>query len=107
MKTLLMAAATLAVIAAPVAASAQSYGHGRDGGGRGYSNRGYDRGHGDRGGILAAGILGLVAGSVIANSNAGYGYAQPYQYEQRCAWRTQAYDAGYGQVAYRQVEVCR
>jgi hypothetical protein len=108
----MLALASLAVVAAPVAASAQSFGngHGRDSGG--WNNRG-DYGRGDRGdrgnggAVLAAGVFGLILGSAIANSNHAYGYAQPYGYAQRCEWRNQAYDTGYGEIAYRQVEVCR
>jgi opacity protein-like surface antigen len=107
MKTLLMAAASLAVVAAPVAASAQGHGHGGYGHG-GYSH-GYRGGRGDGGGMLAAGLFGLVLGSAIASSSHSYdyGYERPYGYGERCVWRNQAYDVGYGQVEYRQVEVCR
>ena len=110
MKKIMLAIASLAVVAAPVAASAQSYGHGRDSGG--WNNRGgYGRGErGDRGNggaILAAGVFGLILGSAIASSNHSYGYDRPYGYAQRCEWRNQAYDTGYGEIAYRQVEVCR
>ena len=111
MKKIMLAIASLAVVAAPVAASAQSYGHdnghGRDSGG--WNNRGdYRRGdRGDGGAVLAAGVFGLILGSAIASSNHSYGYDRPYGYAQRCAWRNQAYDTGYGEIAYRQVEVCR
>ena len=112
MKKIMLAIASLAVIAAPVAASAQSYGHGGARGG-GWSNRG-DYGHSYRGGgnagaAVAAGVFGLILGSAIASSyhSNGYGYAQPYGYAQNCEWRNQAYNTGYGEIAYRQVEVCR
>lgn len=111
MNKIMLAIASLAVVAAPVAASAQSYGHdqGRNGG---WSNRGdYGRSYrGDRGNggaALAAGVFGLILGSAIASSSHSYGYAQPYGYAQNCEWRNQAYDTGYGEIAYRQVEVCR
>ena len=78
MKKIMLAIASLAVVAAPVAASAQSYGHdhGRNGG---WSNRGdYGRSYrGDRGNggaALAAGVFGLILGSAIASSSHSYGY---------------------------------
>lgn len=112
MKKLLMAAASLAVIAAPVAASAQGYGHGGHGGyGHGGYSHSYRGGRGDGSGLLAAGLFGLVVGSAIASSHHSYDYGYDrdygYGYGERCVWRNQAYDVGYGQVEYRQVEVCR
>jgi len=102
-KIILTAAAGLAVLAAPLAASAEPWGHGRDGGG-------WNRGGGDRdgwrdrdgGGALAAGLFGLFAGAAIANANHPY-----YGYEQRCYWTTQRSFDYWGDVHYRQVEVCR
>ena len=118
MNKIMLAIASLAVVAAPVAASAQSYGHGQGRGGGGWSNRGgyghsYRGDRGNGGAALAAGVFGLVLGSAIASSyhsndyGRSYGYAQPYGYAQNCEWRNQAYDTGYGEIAYRQVEVCR
>ncbi len=97
MKKFLVSVAGLAMLMAPLAASAQSYGHGRDGGGWNSGERhsdyarGYDRDRGDGGAALAAGVLGLVLGSALASShndgygqsygyNQSYGYAQPYGY---------------------------
>jgi hypothetical protein len=143
-KKFLLAVASLAVVASPLAASAQSYGHangsGRDGGGngRGSQERGFDQrgdqggygredsqrgrgdyrreSYGDGGGAVLAGIAGLFLGAALTSSQSygyshSYGYSQPYddapaQY-QRCGWQNQAYDDGYGNVEYRQVQVCR
>jgi hypothetical protein len=144
-KKILLAVASLALVASPVVASAQSYGHGRDGGGwnghssqertydrgqaRGDYGRSYDqRGRSDNGqsyrdsdrndssGAVFAGIAGLLLGSALSSSQSdgysqSYGYSQPYDYSpaysQRCGWQNQAYEDGYGNVEYRQVEVCR
>ncbi len=118
MKKFLIAAAALAVTAAPIAASAQPYGYGHDraavrtfdGGRGGYNNyRGYNRGYGDRGwdhdrrddrgGAVAAGLFGLFLGAALADNH-------PY-YERECGWETQAYPGPYGGVRYEQVQVCR
>jgi hypothetical protein len=120
MKKIMLALASLAVVAAPVAASAQSFGHGQghNGGSHGASyghGGGFGRGggYGYRGGngagLLAAGLFGAVLGSALVNSGPAYAYDQPYGYgyAQNCVWRNQAYDAGYGDIQYRQVEVCR
>lgn len=107
MKSFLIAVAGLAVVAAPLAASAQSYGHDRGGYGHGDYGRG-DYGRGDYGrgdygrgdyrrdydrdgggAALAAGVAGLFIGSTLAGSGdrydddyrPAYGYAQPYPYE--------------------------
>lgn len=114
-KIILTAAAGLAVLAAPLAASAEPFGHGRDGGGwnQGGRDGGWRGGDGWRdhdgwrdrdggGGALAAGLFGLFVGSAIANANHPY-----YGYEQRCGWTTQRYVDYWGDVHYRQVEVCR
>ncbi|HLZ84390.1 MAG TPA: hypothetical protein VKQ54_12555 [Caulobacteraceae bacterium] len=118
MKTLVMGLAGLAILAAPLAASAEPYGHGRDGGGwshesRGYG-RGYDRGYDrDGGAAIVAGVAGLALGAALSDRgdygyapDYGYGYAPAYGYAPRCFWQNQPYRTYYG-VAYRQVEVCR
>ena len=125
MKTLLIGIAGLAALAAPLAASAQSYGHDRGDYGRGgYERGGYGRGYdrdGDRGGAaLAAGVAGLFIGSALAGSGdrydngypPAYGYAQPYPYDSygyapRCYLQARPYYTPYGAVQYRQVRVCR
>jgi hypothetical protein len=125
MKKLVMGVAGLAILAAPLAASAQSYGHGRDGGGwsrrgdhggygRGdYGRGGYERDEGN-GGAIVAGIAGLALGAALSDRGdygyaPSYGYAPAYGYgyAPRCAWQYQPYRTYYGGVAYRQVEVCR
>jgi hypothetical protein len=115
MNKLVIGVAGLAMLAAPLAASAEPYG--RDGGGwghRGDYGRGYDRDVG--GAALAAGIAGLAVGAALADRGdygyaPAYGYAPSddygYAYGPRCFWRTQPYRTYYGGVAYRQVEVCR
>ena len=121
MKTLVMGLAGLAILAAPLAASAEPYGHGRGGGGwnheyRGGYGRGYDRGYDrDGGAAIVAGVAGLALGAALADRG-DYGYAPDYDYgyapayygyAPRCAWRYQPYRTYYGGVAYRQVEICR
>ena len=140
MKKIFAAVASLSLMAAPLAASAQSFGHGGDHGGgyshgdggqrsgggehrgghgggyRGYGG-GYGRGYGyDNGGAaLAAGAFGLVVGSALASQSYGYdqpyGYAQPYAYDDdygaRCFWQNRAFRGRYGEIEYRQVQVCR
>lgn len=118
MKKLLIGVAGLATVLAPLAASAEGYGHGDYG--RGGYGRGYDRGYGGGGAALAAGVAGLFIGSALASSGdrydhdyrPAYGYAQPYPYESygyapRCYLQSRAYYTPYGDVAYRQVRVCR
>ena len=133
MNKLLMTVASLAIVAAPLAASAQSFDHNRSGGGNnhasgerqagqdhGRNGGGYDygRGHGwnDRndGGALAAGVAGLFLGAALSNAQSydygqSYGYSQPYGYDQGydCGWRTEAFRGPYGRVEYRQVNTCR
>jgi len=105
MKKFLIAAAALAVAAAPIAASADPFNHG----GRGYQSdrghdyrggdRGWDRRGDDRGGAVAAGLFGLFLGAALASDH-------PY-YQRECGWETQAYPGPYGGVRYEQVQVCR
>ena len=114
MKKLVMGLAGLAILAAPLAASAQSYGHGRDGS-RGDYGRGYGRD--DNGGAaIVAGVAGLALGAALADRDdygyapaPAYGYAPGYGYgyAPRCFWQSQPYRTYYGGIAYRQVEVCR
>lgn len=125
-----MTVASLAIVAAPLAASAQSFDHNRNGGGDRHASqdrgaygrqdqgrgdygrgRGWDRGNG--GAAFAAGITGLFLGAALADSqgyNAGpsYGYAQPYAYDQGydCGWTTQTYRDRYGNLETRQVNTC-
>lgn len=119
MKTLVMGLAGLAILAAPLAASAEPYGHWRGGGGwnheyRGGYGRGYDRDD-NAGAAIVAGVAGLALGAALADRgdygyapDYGYGYAPAYYgYAPRCAWRYQPYRTYYGGVAYRQVEICR
>jgi hypothetical protein len=102
-KSLLIAAASLSMVAAPIVASAQPYGGHFD---RGHAERGFGyRGDRDNGGaVLAAGLFGLVLGAVAANSQPVY--AQSY-YGPQCGWETQAYRNAWGQLEYQQVQVCR
>jgi hypothetical protein len=118
MNKLVIGVAGLAMLAAPLAASAEPYGHGgREGGGwdhRGDYGRGDDRDGG--GAALAAGIAGLAIGAALADrgdygSAPSYGYAPNYDYGYaygpHCFWQNRPYRTYYGGVAYRQVEVCR
>ena len=111
MNKFLIGVASVAMLAAPLAASAQSFGHGRGDYGRGdYGRGGYDR-DGFGGGAVAAGVAGLVIGSALANSTPygygpAYGYAPAY-YGPHCFWQAQPYRTYYGGVAYQQVKVCR
>ena len=128
MNTLLIGIASLAIVAAPLVASAEP--HGRDGGGYGggygggdgdgdgggYGGGGYGGyvgGDGDGLGAIAAGVAGLFLGSALANSGEddyapayGYGYVQP-AYVPRCFLQAQPYRTYDGGVAYQQVRVCR
>jgi hypothetical protein len=120
MHKLVIGVAGLAILAAPLAASAQSYGQGRDGGGwsRGEDHGGYGYGRDDAAGAVVAGVAGLALGAALA-SQGDYGYAPAYgygpsygpsygyAYAPHCFWRNQPYRTYYGGVAYRQVEVCR
>ena len=64
---------------------------------------------------MAAGAFGLVLGSALTSQSYGYdepyGYSQPYGYEgdygQRCFWQNRAYRERDGDIAYRQVQICR
>ena len=122
MNKFLIGVAGLSTLIAPMAASAQGYAHERGDYGRGgYDRGGYDRGDYNRGGAaIAAGVAGLVIGSALASSGdrydndyrPAYGYAQPYPYEAygyapRCYVQSRPYYTPYGDVAYRQVRVCR
>ncbi len=124
MKKLLIGAASLATLAAPMAASADPYwgGHGDYGRGdygrgndyRGDYRGGYDRDRGDdAGAAIAAGLFGFVLGAALNHShsaydyNYGYGYGYGSPYAVRCHWATRAYEGPWGQVSYQQVRVCR
>jgi hypothetical protein len=105
MKKFLIAAAALAVAAAPLAASAQPFG--RVDAGRytqvvhndGYRGANWDGRYNDgRGAAVAAGLFGFILGSALSN-------AQPYA--ERCDWETQRVIGPYGYVHYEQVQVCR
>ena len=117
-----MTVASLAIVAAPLAASAQSSDHNR---GHDHAASGRDYGRGDRGrgwnsrdsgSALAAGVAGLFLGAALSNSQGydygqSYGYSQPYAYDQAygygCGWQTQAFQGRYGRIEYRQVNTCR
>jgi len=102
-KILVTAAAGLALVAAPMAASAHPYHRGGDAAGA----------------AVAAGLFGLVLGAALASSHddgprydypPAYGYDPAYQpayYGPHCYWRTVARPDGWGRVEYRQVQVCR
>src|SRR5581483_12513031 len=99
-KMITAAAAGLAVLAAPLAASAAPW---HEHGGYGW------RGHSDNvGPAIAAGIFGLAIGAALASSNHHpyYGYADHpyYGYGERCGWRTERYVDGWGDVHVRRVE---
>ena len=106
MKKLLIAAASVATLAAPIAATAQPVYHGD-----------YHRDHADAGAAVAAGLFGFVLGAALSSSqhdydHAGYGYGYGYGYERppytvRCHWETRAYRGPRGRVNYQQVQVCR
>ncbi len=86
---IITALAAIALVAAPMAASARDFGGGRGGGGYdggGQHGGGYGGGReyrgdrGDRGGYAGAAILGLALGALIGSStNAAYG-PSPYAY---------------------------
>ena len=101
MKKLILAVASLALVSAPLAASAAPFGHG----GGWHAGRGYDRGHG-AGGVVAAGLFGLIAGAAIADSY-HQDYAPRYDYAPQCGWTTERYVNAWGHVEYHQVQVCR
>ncbi len=110
MKKIFAAVASLSLLAAPLAASAQPFGQGGGGGhgGSGQHGPSFNGGGYGYGGAVAAGVLGLVVGSALTSSydyDRGYGYDQGYGYD--CGWRNQAYRDGYGEVQYRQVQICR
>ncbi len=117
MKMLFAAVAGLTLVVAPLAASAQPYGHGYSGegwSGRGSSQRSYgghdgyrgsSRGeyrsyggrYGDRydngGAAVFAGLAGLMIGSALSSSQS-YGYAQPYGYSQSYNYQPYGYAGG-------------
>ena len=124
MKKFLIAGASLAMLAAPMAASAQPMNHGgydrSNTHSYGAQRGGYDRHDGNAGAAVAAGLFGLVLGAALAsNSHAdydrsydrSYGYDEPYEYRSGyatyCHTETQAYRGWHGRVEYRQVQVCR
>ncbi len=100
MKNLVLGAAALVMTAAPLAASAQPYGHDWHGGGNG-------------GAAVAAGLFGLAVGAAIADSSyhRDYAYQPTYAYDggyvQHCFWQTRLVRGPWGRVHYQQVEVCR
>jgi hypothetical protein len=102
---LLIAAASLSMVAAPIAASAQPFGGHAD---HGFAHSDYRGYHGDGGAVLAAGLFGLVFAAVVADAanSQPVAYAQPY-YGPECGWQTQAYRNAWGQLEYQQVQVCR
>jgi hypothetical protein len=105
-KFLLIAAAALSTVAAPIAASAQPFGgHGQ----RGFAHSDYRGYRGDGGAVLAAGLFGLVLGAVAADAanSQPVAYAPTYDYGPQCGWETQAYRNAWGQLEYQQVQVCR
>jgi hypothetical protein len=107
MKKLMIGAAALTMVAAPMAASAQPFSHGGwNGGGRfgGYS--GQFRG-GNGGAVLAAGLFGLALGAAVNNADYQPAYAYGPGYGPVCVWRTQAVVGPYGYVHYQPVQVCR
>jgi hypothetical protein len=114
MKKLLIAAAALLTVAAPVAASAAPFGFdagrgaevvrihddgSRGGGFRGGYGPNWDGRYSDgRGAAVAAGLFGFVLGAALDH---------PYYAQPQCGWVTQAYPGPYGGVRYEQVQVCR
>jgi hypothetical protein len=108
MKKLLIGASALAMVATPIAASAEPYGH---------DDRYQRFDHGDgAGAAVAAGVFGLVLGAALASNHHGYGYGgygygyRPYgygpAYAARCHWETRAYPGPWGGVSYQNVRVC-
>jgi opacity protein-like surface antigen len=117
-KKLLAGIASVALVVTPIAASAQSYGHGRGGDGHGWQQR-YDGGaaayrgyardqrsnyrrddhRNDSGGVaIVAGLAGLLLGSALASQqSSGYSqpYAQPYGY-QPDGYQPSGYSPPYG-----------
>ena len=120
-KKVLIGTAALAMVSAPIVASAQPA--------RSWHAAHYNyRDHDNTGAAVAAGLFGLVLGAAIASSShhdydnrdygygdygyGGYGYSgygsgdyQPYPV--RCGWETRAYPGPWGSVSYQQVQVCR
>jgi Ni/Co efflux regulator RcnB len=112
MKKLLISACSLAMVAAPIAASAAPYGHGDNNwrapqsnsrNWNGGYNRNDNRHNGDA--AIAVGLAGLFLTAAIIGS---HNYDQPAPYAARCDWETRAVPGPYyGQVRYEQVQVCR
>jgi hypothetical protein len=111
MKKLLIAVAGLAMVAAPLAASAQSYGRagggwnsGRASGGQASYNRGNDRraygGNDAAAAALTGGVIGLLLGSALSHSNQ-YGYPQSYGYARSYGYGEGRYGSG-GSYGYAQ-----
>ena len=109
MKTLLIGASALAMVATPIAASAEPFGHER------FEH--FDRDHGDgAGAAVAAGVFGLALGAALASNHHdddyrydyghGYGYAPYGYYAPRCHWETRAFAGPWGGVRYENVRVC-
>ena len=130
LKKLLLGTAALTMVAAPMAASAEPWGHER---------WDHDRGR-DAGAAVAAGVIGLALGAAIASNhhdnryrsydyddynggyynggyyNGGYyngggdyggDYYGSYGYAPvRCHWETRAYPGPWGGVRYQNVRVC-
>lgn len=110
----LLAAGSMATVAAP----ANAYGSwgGRGGYGHGYYGGGYGRGYGG-GAVLGAGIAGLAVGAALAGNHYGYGYGPRYGYGYgyapayygygygTCAVRRDVWDPYYGGYVVRRVPV--
>ncbi len=98
----LLAAGSMAAVAAPANAYGYWGGHG------GYYGRGY--GYGGRGfGLLGAGIAGLAVGAALAGPHYGYGYGYGPRYYGygygTCAVRRSVWDPYYGGYVVRRVPV--
>jgi hypothetical protein len=106
LKKVLIGTAAAAMVAAPMAASAEPWGHER-----------FEHHHGgDAGAAVAAGIFGLAVGAALASNHydydhrygygdygyGDYGYYRPV----RCHWETRAYPGPWGGVSYQNVRVC-
>ena len=111
LKKLLLGTAALTMVAAPMAASAEPWGHER-----------FEHRHGDAGAAVAAGVFGLAIGAALASNHHDYGYRYDYDdYDGgyygdyygsygyapvRCHWETRAYPGPWGGVHYQNVRVC-
>lgn len=121
MKTFLAAVTSVALVVTPMAASAQSYGHGRYGegwSGRGSQQRDYVGGgayrgysRGERGGYshydhrgdhrtdiagaaIIAGVAGLLLGSALSSQQSS-GYSQPYAQPYAQPYQSYGYSPSY------------